>query len=78
MHRPCSVRLDRLSHPLARNRLGRCRHFYHRAEHFELGPRRGLEWNTRQMESTFPDELYFDETPEQPMLITWYFVLGHR
>jgi hypothetical protein len=51
LYRSCCLRINRLPHPLSRNRLGRRSDLHNYAEYTELRPRGGLEWNTRQMES---------------------------
>lgn len=52
--RSCGFGIDSLSDPVLGHRLGRGHYFGHCAEQAEIGPARGPEWSTRQMESKPP------------------------
>lgn len=61
VRRSCRLCFNRLPRPLPWERLGRGCNIDHHAEHTKLRPRGGLEWNTRQMESTLPSPLDSNE-----------------
>lgn len=66
--RPRCFGVNRLSHPFSGYRLGSSRDVSHCTKYIKLRPWKGLEWNTRQMESKTRQapgwmEMFLLETP---------------